>query len=96
MQKGRADRAEGIIGRFDCRGGEPKVLFPIVALISGGCCGHPSQGDAKHRPETHRLRDAPREEVRRGCRYDSNQENADLVGIARICAAAHYGRSTGK
>jgi hypothetical protein len=41
---------------------------------------HPSQGDAKHRPETHRLRDAPQDEVRRGCRYDKNSGNGGLGG----------------
>jgi len=35
-----------------------------------GALGHPSQGDAKHRPETHRLRDAPQDEVR---------EDADMI-----------------
>ena len=38
--------------------------------------GHPSQGDARHRPETHRLRDAPQDEAWEDA--DSNFKIADL------------------
>jgi hypothetical protein len=31
--------------------------------LHGVARGYPSQGDAKHRPETHRWRDAPEDEV---------------------------------
>jgi hypothetical protein len=33
-----------------------------MAACTAVARGHPSQGDAKHRPETHRLRDAPQDE----------------------------------
>src|SRR4051794_27691750 len=52
-----------------------------MAACTAVARGHPSQGDAKHRPETHRLRDAPQDEVRRGGRYDSYLGNAGLDGL---------------
>jgi hypothetical protein len=45
-----------------------------MAACTAVARGHPSQGDAKHRPETHRLRDAPQDEV---------GEDADMIQTSK-------------